>query len=158
MTGSHPNLYPALMTIALSRLAAPSIILLSHTDSGREVAPRLGVRLKAGITMDCTKVGLDPATGELLLSKPVYGGNAIAVWAEKAGRTQVVTMRKEAPVERFVFRHVLSFLTNEGSASLDFRSGRCGAPPYNGFTFLQARFDDWMAKKRSTEGRSWRPA
>jgi len=93
MTGSHPDLYPALMTVALSRMSAPSIILLSHTDLGREVAPRLGHRLKAGITMDCTKVDLDPATGGLLLSKPVYGGNAVSAWAAQAGRTQVVTMR-----------------------------------------------------------------
>jgi electron transfer flavoprotein-quinone oxidoreductase len=59
---------------------------------------------------------------------------------------------EEAPVERFVTRHVVSFLTQNGSAALDFRPVSSGTPPYNGFIFLRARFDKWMSKKVEQAG------
>jgi electron transfer flavoprotein-quinone oxidoreductase len=59
---------------------------------------------------------------------------------------------KEAPVERFVNRHVISFLTPKGSISVDFKSARFGIPPYNGFILLRAKFDQWMAKKVEQAG------
>ena len=59
---------------------------------------------------------------------------------------------KEAPVERFVTRHVISFLTQKGSIAVDFKSTRFGAPPYNGFILLRAKFDQWMAKKVEQTG------
>jgi electron transfer flavoprotein alpha subunit len=89
---SHPDLYLALITEACRR-PAPSVILFSHSDMGREVAPRLAVRLKAAVTMDCIKLSIESPSNALLLSKPVYGGNAIAVWASRPGKTQIVTVR-----------------------------------------------------------------
>jgi electron transfer flavoprotein-quinone oxidoreductase len=59
---------------------------------------------------------------------------------------------KEAPVERFVTRHVVSFLTQKGSIAVDFRSSCFGNPPYNGFILLRAKFDQWMAKKIEQAG------
>lgn len=59
---------------------------------------------------------------------------------------------KEAPVERFVTRHVLSFLTENGSVALDFKSERFGMPPYNGFILMRAKFDNWMSKKVEQAG------
>ena len=94
MALSHPDLYLALITGACRQLApSVSLILFSHSDMGREVAPRLAVRLKAAVTTDCVKLSLDPQSNALLLSKPVYGGNAIAVWAARPGKTQIITVR-----------------------------------------------------------------
>lgn len=59
---------------------------------------------------------------------------------------------KEAPVERFVTRHVISFLTQKGSITLDFKSAQFGTAPYNGFILLRAKFDQWMAKKIEQAG------
>jgi len=47
---------------------------------------------------------------------------------------------KEAPVEGFINRHVISFLTPD-SLSLDFKTSRFASFPYNGFITLRAKFD-----------------
>jgi len=57
----------------------PSIILLGQTSSGRDLAPWLAFRLNTGATMDCMALEIDPASKRLLMTRPVYGGNAQAV-------------------------------------------------------------------------------
>jgi len=59
---------------------------------------------------------------------------------------------KDAPVERFVSRHVLTFLSEEASFSVDFRSSGLDEPPYNGFTILRTKFDQWFAGKAEQAG------
>jgi electron transfer flavoprotein-quinone oxidoreductase len=59
---------------------------------------------------------------------------------------------KEAPVERFINRHVISFLTPDDSLSLDFKTTRFAHPPYNGFITLRAKFDRWLARKVEEAG------
>jgi len=59
---------------------------------------------------------------------------------------------EEAPIERVVTRQVLGFLSEKGSVSLDFTSGRFAVPPYNGFILLRAKFDKWMSKKAEQAG------
>ena len=61
------------------RQALPAIILLGQTSSGRDLAPWLAFRLNTGATMDCLALEIDPATRRLLMTRPVYGGNAQAV-------------------------------------------------------------------------------
>jgi len=93
--GSHPEIHVAVL-IELVKRVAPSMILFGHTDMGRDVAPRLAVRLGATVTMDCTDLQIDRETKQLLQSKPVYGGNAIAVWVSNAEGLQIVTLRPKA--------------------------------------------------------------
>jgi len=59
--------------------ALPAIILLGQTSSGRDLAPWLAFRLNTGATMDCMALEIDPATKRLLMTRPVYGGNAQAI-------------------------------------------------------------------------------
>jgi electron transfer flavoprotein-quinone oxidoreductase len=59
---------------------------------------------------------------------------------------------EEAPVERFINRHIISFLTPEDSLSLDFKTIRFSTPPCNGFITLRAKFDRWLAKKVEETG------
>lgn len=59
---------------------------------------------------------------------------------------------EEAPVERFVTRHVISFFSEKGSLSINYKSARFGLPPYNGFVLLRAKFDQWFAKKVEKAG------
>ena len=64
---------------AVVRQAAPAIVLLGQTPVGRDLAPCLALRLDSGATMDCMAVEIDPDTKRLLMTRPVYGGNAQAV-------------------------------------------------------------------------------
>jgi electron transfer flavoprotein alpha subunit len=62
----------------VSRAARPSILLMARTPLGRETAPRLAARLGVSLAQDCVEVGIDPSTRQLLATRPVYGGNAMA--------------------------------------------------------------------------------
>ena len=64
---------------ALCREVSPRVVLISRTNEGRELAPRLAFRLGVGLAQDCLEVSVDEAAGTLLANRPVYGGNAIAV-------------------------------------------------------------------------------
>jgi len=61
------------------RQCAPAVILLGQTPQGRDLAPWLALRLDTGATMDCMALDIDPDTKRLLMTRPVYGGNAQAV-------------------------------------------------------------------------------
>ena len=60
--------------------AAPQILLLGQTAIGRDLAPRLAFRLKTAASLGCTELSIDPDSKKLLQTKPVYGGNAQAVF------------------------------------------------------------------------------
>jgi electron transfer flavoprotein-quinone oxidoreductase len=59
---------------------------------------------------------------------------------------------EEAPVERFVTRHVLSFMTQGGAVALDFKRTLSEISPYHGFIFLRAKFDHWLSKRVEQAG------
>jgi electron transfer flavoprotein-quinone oxidoreductase len=54
---------------------------------------------------------------------------------------------KEAPIERYVTSHKLSFLTDEDCLSIEFTTPKFSHPPYNSFTILRSKFDQWFATK-----------
>lgn len=98
--------------------AGPSVVLLGNTPVGQDLAPRLAFALGTGLTTDA--VALEMKNGALLCTKPIYGGNALAVYASKgtpamaavrpgvgdaatldAGRTgEVVKVEMDAPSPR----------------------------------------------------------
>jgi caffeyl-CoA reductase-Etf complex subunit CarE len=86
------EVYVAIITEAC-KTANPSIILMGQNDIGREVAPRLAAKLGAAVALDCTELAIDAATKRLLQTKPVYGGNAMAVWTSASDKLQIVTLR-----------------------------------------------------------------
>jgi len=71
----------------------PALIIFGQTDMGRDVAPRLAARLEASVCLDCITLDIDRDTGNILQTKPVYGGNALAVWQSTDHYPQIVTMR-----------------------------------------------------------------
>jgi electron transfer flavoprotein alpha subunit len=79
----------------------PEILLMGHTVTGIDVAPRLAARLDTVLTTDCIDLEIDQEDGLLLRTKPIYGGNAIAVFKHD-GEPQFVTVRPKTmkPVER----------------------------------------------------------
>ena len=59
---------------------------------------------------------------------------------------------EEAPVERYIFRHRFSLLTQDSSFSAEFTTKRFGHPPYDGFSLLRSKFDRWLASKVEQAG------
>jgi electron transfer flavoprotein alpha subunit len=73
----------------------PQIILLGQTQTGRDLTPRLAFRLNSAATMDCIALEIDPASKRMVMTKPVYGGNAQA--AQVCGvDPQIATVRSKA--------------------------------------------------------------
>ncbi len=74
------------------RQAMPRILLVGQTSIGRDLAPGLAFRLETAATMDCIELAIDPGSKRLLRTKPVYGGNARAVFTSELD-PQIATVR-----------------------------------------------------------------
>ena len=79
----------------------PQILILGQTAIGRDLAPRLAFRLGTIATLDCTELTVDPESKRLRQTKPVYGGNAQAVFITESN-PQIATVRTKAmtPLEK----------------------------------------------------------
>jgi len=76
----------------LAKKIKPSIILLGATPMGRSLAPRVAARLKTGLTADCTSLDID-AEGNLVQTRPAFGGNVMARIICPESRPQMATVR-----------------------------------------------------------------
>ncbi|MFN3557094.1 MAG: electron transfer flavoprotein subunit alpha/FixB family protein [Bacteroidales bacterium] len=70
----------------------PSVILMGATTIGRDLGPRLSARLETGLTADCTRLEMDQE-GNLLMTRPAFGGNLMATIVCKEHRPQMSTVR-----------------------------------------------------------------
>lgn len=116
----HADSYLAVMEKVI-RQVMPQIILLGQTTSGRDLTPRLAFRLKTAATMDCVALAVDPSSKRLLQTKPVYGGNAQAIFAFDSD-PQIATVRVKVmpPLERNTSRkgEVISIEAGLGSSAI----------------------------------------
>jgi electron transfer flavoprotein alpha subunit len=80
---------------------SPRVILIGQTSMGKDLAPRLAFRLGTSVATDCLDLRVDPGTKLLVQTRPVYGGNAQAVFTSES-MPQMVTVRTKAmsPLER----------------------------------------------------------
>ena len=76
------------------RERAPDIFLLGHTPDMRELAARLAFRLDTGLTTDCTALRVED--GVVVMTKPVFGGSAVAELSVDEARPQMATIRPRA--------------------------------------------------------------
>jgi len=86
--------YVAVMEKIVKRVM-PRILLLGQTSIGRDLAPRLAFRLNTALSMDCVELAIEPQTKLLLQTRPVYGGNARAIFTT-GGQPQIATVRAKA--------------------------------------------------------------
>ena len=70
----------------------PSSILVGATNLGRQLAPRIAARCKAGLTADCTVLEMKENT-DLVQIRPAFGGNIMAQIISPATRPQFCTVR-----------------------------------------------------------------
>ena len=71
----------------------PSILLLSATHIGRDLAPRISRNLGVGLTADCTQLSIDDKTKHMLQTRPAFGGNVMATIISPKTRPQLATVR-----------------------------------------------------------------
>jgi electron transfer flavoprotein alpha subunit len=77
------------------RQVMPGILLIGQTSIGRDLAARLAFRLETTVTMDCIELAIDSGSKRLRRTKPVYGGNARAVFTSELD-PQIATVRAKA--------------------------------------------------------------
>ncbi len=81
----------------------PAVVLYGATPHGRDLAPRVAARLRLGLTADCTGLDID-SEGQLVQTRPAFGGNIMASIITPYNRPQTATVRPNvfnvpAPVE-----------------------------------------------------------
>ena len=101
-TASHPLLAQGgvdAVVDALARICAqvqPDVLLFGKTDLGAEAGPRVAFRLGVGTAQDCVSVEAEPDSDRIVVTRPVYGGNAMAKLRFPAANPQVAVVRGKA--------------------------------------------------------------
>ena len=81
------------IAVRLIRKYKPEILLGAATARGRALIPRIAVRGVCGLTADCTQLEIDPDNGDLLQTRPAFGGNIMATIRSSNHRPQMATVR-----------------------------------------------------------------
>ena len=71
----------------------PSTVLIGATNNGRDMGPRLSCRLGTGLTADCTDLSVEEETGNIIWTRPAFGGNLMANILCPGTRPQMGTVR-----------------------------------------------------------------
>jgi len=71
----------------------PEILLCGATAIGRSLISRVAIKIKAGLTADCTALDIDPDKKILLQTRPAFGGNIMATIISPNFRPQMATVR-----------------------------------------------------------------
>ena len=82
--------------------------------------------------------------GEFCGAKNVSGG---VLWGKDLARLVPNYWEEESGIERYVRHRRLTFLDDQSSFSLDFKSSHYDERPPTGIIVLRARFDNWLAGK-----------
>lgn len=87
----EPGYYASIAADCISK-AKPSVVLIGGTCEGRSLAPRLAVAFRTGLTADCTSLDID-GDGNLIQTRPAFGGDVMASILTEYGRPQFATVR-----------------------------------------------------------------
>ena len=68
----------------------PEIVIFPATPDGRDLAPKVAVRLQTGLTADCTQLAIGEQ-GQLLQIRPTYGGSVMATIQTPERRPQMAS-------------------------------------------------------------------
>lgn len=71
----------------------PNVVLLGATIYGRSLGPRVAARIGTGLTADCTGLDIDIDSGNLMQTRPAFGGNLMATIICPDHRPQMATVR-----------------------------------------------------------------
>lgn len=79
--------------VRLIRKYKPETVVCGATTRGRALIPRVAVLSDCGLTADCTGLAIDPGNGDLLQTRPAFGGNIMATIRSSNHRPQMSTVR-----------------------------------------------------------------
>jgi electron transfer flavoprotein alpha subunit len=102
----HANTAWAKAIAEVARKEEASIVMLSASQMGKDLAPRVAAKLEAGLAADC--VALSVEGGEVRATRPVFAGKAL------------LDVRVTTPVKVFTLRpNVFPAKPSEGSARVE---------------------------------------
>ncbi|MGD9780991.1 MAG: FAD-binding protein [Kiritimatiellia bacterium] len=78
---------------ALIKKYKPEVVLAGATSMGRGFIARVAIQVNAGLTADCTELGVDGDQRLLLQTRPAFGGNIMACIVCPDHRPQMATVR-----------------------------------------------------------------
>jgi len=159
----------------------PSIILSGATALGRTLMPLLAVKLKTGLTADCTELEIDKDTKNLLQTRPAFGGNILATIICPNSRPQMATVRpnvfkmkllrlknsititeKEYKLGKIRFPDILKMVTEEKGIDITqadiIVSGGRGLGKADGFSLLEklsGKLGGAIGASRGAVDRGW---
>ena len=96
----HADSYAEALS-AIIREYKPEIVLAGATNIGRSFVPRVAASLGTGLTADCTELDIN-ANGNLVQTRPAFGGNIMATILCTRTRPQMSTVRPRVMAEAFV--------------------------------------------------------
>jgi electron transfer flavoprotein alpha subunit len=73
----------------------PDVVLMGCTLNNLDLAPRLAYRMGVPVITDCIRLAVEPETGHLLCTKPVYGGKITSI-LKLMKKPYMVTLRPKA--------------------------------------------------------------
>lgn len=82
--------------------------------------------------------------GEFAGSKNVSGG---VLWGHDLAKLVPEYWKEDAGWERFINQRRLTFMDEQSSFSVDFKSSHFNETPYTGVVVLRSKFDRWLADK-----------
>lgn len=163
----------------------PEIILMGATGLGRDLAGAVATEVGTGLTADCTGLGID-AKGNLMQTRPAFGGNIMATimcdkfrpqmstvrphvmpMPEKKETAEGVIVREEVPVrENDILVKVLEIIRDKKKDHVDIAgaefiiSGGRGMMGKENFALLQELADELggvVGASRSAVDAGWMP-
>ncbi len=79
--------------VELIKKHKPEILLCGASYIGRSLIARVAIKIKAGLTADCTELDIDSERKILLQTRPAFGGNIMAAIISPNYRPQMATVR-----------------------------------------------------------------
>jgi electron transfer flavoprotein alpha subunit len=81
---------------ALCAAIKPDAVLFAKTDFGANAGPSLGPRLGGIVAQDCTGLAAGETPGSVIITRPVYGGSAVAEYEMSGPTLKVIIIRPGA--------------------------------------------------------------
>jgi electron transfer flavoprotein alpha subunit len=72
--------------------AKPKVVLMGHTEIGRDLAPRLAAKLEVAWAPNCVALEFEGSSGTLRITRPVFGGKANGLFTLTGTGPHVVTI------------------------------------------------------------------
>lgn len=92
LSNNNPDLVVSTLNQVCTQIK-PRVFLLAKTHLGKTVGPRLAYRMGVSIAQDCVSLGTNKSNDNLVVTRPVFGGNAMAKFTFEATYPQIATLR-----------------------------------------------------------------